>query len=372
LAWTVVSVHLVQWSGLESHGYLKFFSSGRWAVEVFVILSGFVITHLLLTRKERYDAFLIRRIFRIVPVYLPMMLLGGATIYLALDALNFMPWAGPDYPDAKWLRSLARAQEQHFFAQLIAHITMMHGLPSNSILPLADSTFLVQAWSLTLEMQFYLVAPFVVISMRRKRSATLVIIIVFSLFIASLSGVFGERRFPSFLPSEGHHFLLGIVTRLWWHRIQQVVRAPTLTAIVLFVGSGMSLTTRPALVWLAVVAMVAGRPAERNSWSYAVFDLATLSRLAQWAGSRSYSVYVAHLPVIQICSWAIVRNFQLSQWSGLLVVGFASIAATLIAAELLHRIIERPMMRVGADWAAHVAARANVSSRSPKSSLTSG
>jgi peptidoglycan/LPS O-acetylase OafA/YrhL len=118
--------------------------------------------------------------------------------------------------------------------------------------------------------------------------------------------------------------------------------------------------------------MVAGRPAERNSWSYAVFDLATLSRLAQWAGSRSYSVYVAHLPVIQICSWAIVRNFQLSQWSGLLVVGFASIAATLIAAELLHRIIERPMMRVGADWAAHVAARANVSSRSPKSSLTSG
>jgi peptidoglycan/LPS O-acetylase OafA/YrhL len=356
LAWSVVGVHLVQWSGLSDYGLLKFFNSGRWAVEVFVILSGFVITHLLLTRKERFGPFLIRRIFRIVPVYLPMMLLGGATLYLALDALPHMAWAGPDYAEAKMLRSLAAAQEHHFLAQLIAHLTLLHGIPPKSVLPLADSTFLTPAWSLTLEMQFYIVAPFVVAAIQRRKATLAVILLVtFALFAANLAGWFGERRFPSFLPAEGPHFLLGILTRLWWTRIQGTLRAPAVLATILFLGAGVSATTRPAMLWLAVVAMIAGRCVSHSNFAYALFDSGTLSRVAQWAGSRSYSVYVAHLPIIQICAWVIVRNVELGQWSGLLVVGSASVAATIVVAEVLHRTIELPMMRVGANLAREIA-----------------
>jgi peptidoglycan/LPS O-acetylase OafA/YrhL len=205
-------------------------------------------------------------------------------------------------------------------------------------------------------MQFYIVAPFVVAAIQRRKATLAVILLVtFALFAANLAGWFGERRFPSFLPAEGPHFLLGILTRLWWTRIQGTLRAPAVLATILFLGAGVSATTRPAMLWLAVVAMIAGRCVSHSNFAYALFDSGTLSRVAQWAGSRSYSVYVAHLPIIQICAWVIVRNVELGQWSGLLVVGSASVAATIVVAEDLHRTIELPMMRVGANLAREIA-----------------
>lgn len=46
------------------------YKMGGVAVFVFIILSGFVITHLLFTKRERYLSYLVRRAFRLFPAYL--------------------------------------------------------------------------------------------------------------------------------------------------------------------------------------------------------------------------------------------------------------------------------------------------------------
>jgi peptidoglycan/LPS O-acetylase OafA/YrhL len=355
LAWAVVAVHLVQWSGLNAqYSVLSFFDSGRWAVEIFIILSGFVITQLLMTRGERYLPFLVRRIFRLFPAYLPMMALGGLSLYLAEDALSYMPWAGPDYQGGPVIRSWIAAQEQNFWPHLIAHSTLMHGVPPASVLPLGDSTFLPPAWSLTLEMQFYLVAPFIVAGLRKPRTGALIVALTFIALIAYEAGLFGERRFPSFLPAEGHHFLLGIATRLMWDRLTTFVRRPVACAIAFMAVAALVEPLRPTGVWLATICMIAGRASADAPVGYRLFDVATNSRVAQWAGSRSYSVYVTHLPIIYLCAWLIMRQHSFSAPAALLVVGAAAVVSTVLAAEALHRGIERPMMALGARLAARL------------------
>src|SRR5688572_28994913 len=70
LAMAVVASHLIQLSGL----YLRnrpgalLYAGGSVAVLVFVIVSGFVITHLVLGKREPYKVYVGRRFFRLFPV----------------------------------------------------------------------------------------------------------------------------------------------------------------------------------------------------------------------------------------------------------------------------------------------------------------
>ena len=84
LAWTVVLDHIVFFSGFGlpwiSRGQAQL--AGVCAVMIFIILSGFVITHLVLEKKEPYGLYIARRALRIYPVYLLALLLGVATTFL--------------------------------------------------------------------------------------------------------------------------------------------------------------------------------------------------------------------------------------------------------------------------------------------------
>ena len=51
-------------------GLVRLLESGPLAVQVFMIISGFVITVLLDKRRENYAQFIVRRFFRLYPVYL--------------------------------------------------------------------------------------------------------------------------------------------------------------------------------------------------------------------------------------------------------------------------------------------------------------
>src|ERR1700737_4207290 len=71
LSWWVVITHILNQSKYEFgryDGWLKILIKGGYAVDVFMILSGFVITRLLRERTESYLSFITRRFFRIFPV----------------------------------------------------------------------------------------------------------------------------------------------------------------------------------------------------------------------------------------------------------------------------------------------------------------
>src|SRR5262245_43666122 len=94
LAWTVVLSHLCIVLNYDAFGAIALSAlAGRWAVILFVMVSGFVITGLVLERQERYAQFITRRAFRIFPAYLVALAIGAATTPLAVAGLSQADWA---------------------------------------------------------------------------------------------------------------------------------------------------------------------------------------------------------------------------------------------------------------------------------------
>jgi peptidoglycan/LPS O-acetylase OafA/YrhL len=70
----------------------------------------------------------------------------------------------------------------------------------------------------------------------------------------------------------------------------------------------------------------------------------------QWLGSRSFSLYLVHHPIVL----AFAYGFHAPSFVMLLAL---AVPASLLGAELLHRVVERPCHRVARAVGAQVAAR---------------
>ena len=72
---------------------VNFLPSGAQTVNVFIILSGFVITMVLTEKNECLKQFYIRRVCRIYPVYIISLLLAFILFPLMIsDVLKVLPW----------------------------------------------------------------------------------------------------------------------------------------------------------------------------------------------------------------------------------------------------------------------------------------
>ena len=69
--WVLVA-HVLWVSGYQPavEPLLRLIGAGGYAVKLFIILSGFVITYLLDKRDETYLQFVVRRFFRLFPVFI--------------------------------------------------------------------------------------------------------------------------------------------------------------------------------------------------------------------------------------------------------------------------------------------------------------
>jgi hypothetical protein len=67
LSWIVVMVHVVWLAGY--HGIIQH-NAGAYAVDGFIILSGFVIAQLLVTKNEPYGLYIFRRFMRLFPAFI--------------------------------------------------------------------------------------------------------------------------------------------------------------------------------------------------------------------------------------------------------------------------------------------------------------
>lgn len=353
LAWGVFVGHVVLFAGLARIGIPHWAGEiSTTSVEIFIIVSGFVITHLLLTRQEPYLSYITKRFFRLFPAFVLCAAVGGVAI-----AVSRTPWpADPTYQYGRQLIALQDAQAHHLAAHVLLHISMLHGVVPNNLLNVSQWALLPTAWSISLEWQFYLLAPAVLLLFRRKAGALIV-----SLFtVAGLwfynRGYFGAFESPSFLPGAGEFFLLGIGCRIYWDEFKPP--APAAVAIAaLAIGA---ITDQMAIaIWLAFITYAASQNRELkgvNQRFVSIADLLFVSSLAQSAGKRTYCVYLVHYPIYQL----LLTSLALAELSSPTLVAGALIALgfplTLIAAEALHRYVELPGINLGKEFARRLGA----------------
>ena len=354
LAWAVVFSHITQVMGLGIHGghAVWFDRAGETAVFIFIAISGFVIAGLVVDRREPWPRYITRRAFRLFPAY--WLAYGAAFLALPLGiaALDHIPalTSDPAYAYDELLRGWQATMRDHGATEVALHIGLLQGVVPDSVIPYSASAVLGPAWSLTLEWQFYLAAPAFVWLVARDTSRMAFTLAVAVLAVAFHMGVFGRYVLPSFLPGAGYIFLIGVASRLNFEKVRaapigsEVV--PVLVAIAIIV---------PAIAFLAIWLCILAYLARREAWAASppgkrlagAMGALLASSPAQWFGARSYSVYLVHFPIIMALSLPILRDVH---GSGLQFLAFvaAVITLVLVASELMHRLVERPFIALGA------------------------
>lgn len=203
--WVLLS-HIQVLSGMRAVPVLSW---GGLAVDLFMMLSGLLMTHhyLLREQKEPWGAprtwriFWTRRFFRIAPLYYVLLLVAFAIAPLMLQGRSAIA--------SIWPYTATSVSRYAGFdpANFVTHVTFVFGvLPSYAFrTPLPD-------WSIGLEMQFYLVFPMLMLLFRRCGIFTAGIGIIF--FCMALRWVFREVfaqfEMPAFLPMKLYVFVMGM------------------------------------------------------------------------------------------------------------------------------------------------------------------
>jgi len=348
LAMAVVFSHLTFLSPVPATGIkLLLKSAGSPAVLVFIIISGFVITHMIMVRKDTYYVYIIKRFARIFPLFAVTCAIG----FITSDMLAVATAGLGDPIFVAEMNGVAISNHQNLTAHIVTHLTMLHGAVPFILLPYSEYAFNIPAWSISLEWQFYLIAPLVVMLFRNKKRYLALVAIAAIVQLAYRRLDLGNLQ-PSALPAAAVLFLIGILCRLIYDKIESFLdlRTCLIAAILLF---PMAAYARPILIWAVVYAGLANK---QSGWMQHVYDLAFKSRVALYFGSRSYAIYLMHFPLLSFVAWLFVTSSI--PFPGMIVLSCVFIPPMILIAEVAHRLIEQPGIAAGKYLASLVLRRA--------------
>ena len=351
LAWTVVLCHIFLLTAADVRLPVlhKIDNAADHAVSIFIIISGFVITHLIVEKKEAYLPYITRRFLRIYPVYAICLFFGIFATWLHVMAFAGNPW-GQWVPEPDFLATQSAVlQGNGLWQHLLAHITLLQGVIPNNFLLHSEYMFLGPAWSLSLEWQFYLVAPLVLFLLRYPWGKILVPVAVVVGYCAFMEGRLGDFESPAILPGAGLFFAVGMGTRLVIPKLPRLAAYPLAGAILAVGFIQMSHLLVPFAVWAAFVAwMKLDQPGDAVSTRIKrLLDYAFCSTPMRYLGERSYSTYLVHYPLIHVISFVGIKLFGLGMWPTVLLTLVLAPPLTLLTSILLYKYVEAPTIAYG-------------------------
>ena len=272
-------------------------------VPLFCTISGFVLTvpfalaYLKGSPPPSFKSYLLRRLIRLEPPYV----LNLALLFLVI----VMPWWGG--PDAfAHFSSYFRAFAPHLLASLFYLHGAVYGQASwiNGV-----------AWTLEIEIQFYLLLPFLAKLFRWRRDTSRRIIFLVLIIGAGLIAQFAVPRAASArlslsLPVLLHFFIAGVLLADLYVDPPQALQFGPRMGDVLAVLSGALIVYvlhwNPQFAWIEPLLVIA--------FCWAIFRGAFASHLFQLPvltiiGGMSYTIYLYHFAIIRWLLPLTVRIF---------------------------------------------------------------
>jgi len=330
--------------GLLSDAFSLSANIGWVGVQLFFVLSGFLITGILLDARGRprtLPNFYMRRLLRIFPLYFGILLLAFAL----LPALHLMP---------PWLEQ-DRARQIWYWTFLINWAAPVIG---------GGSTF-AHFWSLAVEEQFYLLWPLLVMLCSRRTMVWLCLVLVLSAlavraWLTTFDIEFAQEAAYQFTAARWDALAIGALLAIalrarTGRRLLERHGRRVLFAAVLYVVAIIALKHNFAPVEPDFA--IGNQTIVAIAFALSMYLALDGARHTRWlrstplraAGKYSYGMYVFHLPMIHV--WGALRS-RLAPWAAgfpllmaLLDIGAVLILSTLLAL-LSWRLIERPFLRL--------------------------
>ncbi len=340
------------------HFKVRFFSGGWIGPELFFVLSGYLITTLLIdryagaSRPRLLGTFWVRRIKRLYPaiLFLIAALIGVVAILVAAGDATAQRLEPSSLTSESW-SVLGYYANWHLISEHVGYFGQ-------------STSLLKHTWSLAIEEQFYLVFPliFLLIMASKKRWRAVGLLTATAGAVASIVWTATQASTATIntvyysTPTNAYHLLIGVALAFCVHswqpsdRIKRLLGPLALGAlaiVVVFVETASGPRGAPRL-WMfqgggalldvvaaaLLVALVYGRTSTTASRAFNWRPLV-------WIGSVSYGIYLWHYPIAVL---ATPSNTHAGQW-GLLAIQLAlTMTMTVISYYLVEVVVRETMI----------------------------
>lgn len=323
---------------------------GTLGVNLFFVISGFLITYLLLTEKQRFGDvslhhFYTRRILRIWPLYFLILLFG---YYLT-------PVLLPQY----YLSDVDKFTSQSILCNIffLSNITMILNLTPLIISPI---------WSIGIEEQFYIFWPIIMRINKIQVITKIVIAIIFIhpslkliLFYLSsrypalqiLSSTLSTMKFDS-MAMGGIMAIISHFGKISLFRLELKLQLFTSTATQ--VGAFVLLAALFTMSYYKPILIDIYQPFSAI-FAICILNLATNpssiiqieNRVLNYFGKISYGLYIYHMPVIYLIFHFQIQSMAIGDWfaSNLILYTF-TISSTVILAAISYEYFEKTFLKL--------------------------
>ena len=315
--------------------HAKWVNGGFIGVDIFYVISGFLITGLLLREIERtgtinFKEFYARRFKRLLPTSFFVLLVTAVASWLLI----------PDTMRSSLGRDIIAASlyvSNYLFAWWQADYQNLDATPSP----------VIHYWSLAVEEQFYLIWPllilfFFIAATKFKKKILLTLLVatvtalsfVFSIYQTETSPIWAFYSLPTRAWELGLGALLVLLPPI------KTKKLVGLLGFIFIIVSAFIFGETTAFPGVNAVLPVLGTVmliSTINSWPPFLNDVAN-SRMFQWLGEISYPLYLWHWPLLVLPSTYFARPLAIYE-------RILAIIATIILADLTHRFIEEPFRK---------------------------
>lgn len=306
------------------HANKTWLPAGFLGVDIFFVISGFIISTLLFKGEYDWKNFIIGRVKRILPAYLAL-LAGvswvGATLLISKDFSFFR--------DS--LQSAIAFDSNRYFASFSDYYA-----PSSHELPL------LHTWSLAIEMQFYILLPLILI-VTPRRYLPEVLPVIFGASIAYSMWAISEGIEGNYfsLATRVSEFFVGVLLAYHYKRIKLSNSASSVTGLIGLATVLVSAfyisesqvpgpwTLIPCLGVALIIASAHGPVAKALSIGPMV-----------WIGGISYSLYLWHWPILAYIRY-VTQQYELS-----LLSYVSYFVLSFILAWISYKLIETPVRKL--------------------------
>jgi len=317
-------------SVLLFHFDVKGFDGGFLGVDIFFVISGFLITKLIITEISDsasfdFKRFYFRRIKRLAPALVATLVWSFFVGFILLTPEHFQSFSGS-------LISAIFSVSNFFFYSGSGYFDT-----DSSLKPL------LHTWSLSVEEQFYLIYPFLMFALLVNRPKKLgpIFIVGVGVFSLCLNFIFAGKESLVFylMPFRVFQFSLGAIV-VWL--LQRQLRDSIIKTVLLISGlfiiactinmyeKGVEPTFYPLFVSIGTAFLIYSGSAAK----YGEFWRA--NPILSWFGLRSYSLYLIHWPIVVFYKYYVITD---SLTSSEAIVVF--VITTFLAA-VSYKYIEQP------------------------------
>ncbi len=312
-------------------------SGGFLGVDVFFVISGYLITTIIWNEREvssafSFSNFYLRRIKRLLPPLWPVLLFSSISALLLFTDSRYTTFVHSAFSSIGFVSN-------HFFATSYGYFNS----PDHS-------TLLLHFWSLSVEEQFYAIWPVALILLYRTPiSFNLKLIVLTCAALLSFAGatlMATTGRFENeafyLLPPRAGELLVGCILALYRQRTPLIKSSPlvsivglALLLIPLFTYSGTTLF--PGFSALLPCLGSALLLSQSDKHSPSLIQTLLGSRVPVYIGKISYSLYLWHWPLLA------VPRYLFGELSATFLLFIAVTAA--FFAHLSWQYIEQPARR---------------------------